>query len=224
MSKRLLTLDAVLVLVAVAFAGVIVRELRTPPRLPVAAAPVTAPAAPAAAASAPTPESYTIVASKNLFSPTRTENPVAATGTPGAAGANIPKPNLYGVVLRDGAPIAYLEDPVTKRVAGYRVGDAVAGGTLKSIARDRVVLARPEGSVDVTLRDPGKPKPAAPPAPAAQAPAPQRPAVLPDGTVPLTSPPPAVGIQTPQVPPQRPLPPNLLRRLPQAPPAGDVPR
>lgn len=224
MSKRLLILDAVLALAAVAFAGIIVREFRTPPRRPVAAPVATAPApAPAAEAAAAPPESYAIVASKNLFSPTRTETPVAATGQPGSAAANVPKPNLFGVVLRDGAPIAYLEDPVTKRVAGYRVGDAVAGGTLKSIAPDRVVLARPEGSVDVTLRDPGKPRRAAAAPPAAQtAPLPpaatqQRPpAVLPDGTVPLTSPPPAPG--------PRQLPPNLLRRLPQAPPAGDAPR
>jgi len=49
---------------------------------------------------------------------------------------------------------------MTKRVAAYRVGDPVAGGTLTTIAADRVIIARPEGPLDVRLRDPSKPRPA----------------------------------------------------------------
>jgi len=75
---------------------------------------------------------------------------------------NIVKPNLHGVVLREGAPIAYLEDPLTKRIAGYRIGDPIAGGTVQTISADAVVIARPDGVVDVRLRDPSKPRPPAP--------------------------------------------------------------
>jgi hypothetical protein len=57
---------------------------------------------------------------------------------------------------------AYLEEPPAKSVFGYAVGDAVAGGRLDSIRSDRVVIARPEGPVEVLLQDPSKPKPVAP--------------------------------------------------------------
>ncbi len=105
---------------------------------------------------------YDVVASRNLFSPTRMETASPTARTTGSVSA-APKPNLYGVVLRDGAPIAYLEDPATKRVAGYRTGDTVAGGRVQLIAADHVVLARPEGPVEVRLNDPAKPRPQAPP-------------------------------------------------------------
>jgi hypothetical protein len=64
-------------------------------------------------------------------------------------------------VLRDGGSIAYLEDPTTKRVARYRVGDIVGGGTVRSIAPDHVVLARGDATVEVRLNDPSKPRVAA---------------------------------------------------------------
>jgi hypothetical protein len=156
------------------------------------------------------------------------------------------KPNLFGIVLREGAPIAYLEDPSTKRVAGYRVGDAVAGGTVQTISADSVVINRPDGSLDVRLRDPGKPRSAPataglPGAPGAQpvAGAPALPGVIPPagaaappgmvapGPI-MTQPPGAV--QTPGqagppiIPGRRPLPPNLLRRLPQGSPSDAAPR
>ena len=62
-------------------------------------------------------------------------------------------------MLREGAPIAYLEDPNTKRVGGYRVGDSVAGGMVQTISSEGVVINRPDGNMDVRLRDPGKPRP-----------------------------------------------------------------
>jgi hypothetical protein len=144
--------------------------------------------------------------------------------------ATLPKPNLFGVVVREGASIAYLEDPVTKRVAGYRQGDSIAGGTVQTISGDRVVLARPEGNVDVRLHDPSKPRP---PAPAPTSP----PGTTPPRTMPGVPPgatPPAPGVPTtaePPAPGRRPLPPNLLRRLPpsaggavQPPGSGNAPQ
>ncbi len=166
MPRRLLVVNVLLAGVSLTAAAFIVWELVTPrPTLQARPRPVPAPgAAPALAPAAPRPPAaaYTVVATRNLFSPTRSEAP--ATGVAGGPALSAAKPNLYGVVLRDQSPIAYLEDPLTKRVAGYRVGDAIAGGTLQTIAADRVVIARPDGKVDVKLRDPSRPRPAAPPA------------------------------------------------------------
>jgi hypothetical protein len=169
MGKRLPLLTVLLVGLALAFAGLIVRELTSSPRAPaprpqpaasVAAAPAAAPTAPAAAAN------YSVVASRNLFSPTRSEAPVAPP-TPPPPAPVLPKPNLFGVVLIEGTPVAYLEDPVSKRVARYRVGDSVAGGTVKAIESDTVMLLRPEGQVTVRLHDPTRPRAAAPATPGA---------------------------------------------------------
>jgi hypothetical protein len=56
---------------------------------------------------------------------------------------------------------AYVEDPVTKMVRGYQIGDTVAGWRLDQIREDRVVIAGAErGMLEVLLRDPGKPRPA----------------------------------------------------------------
>jgi len=133
------------------------------------------PAVGASAATAPAgdsrlpPQAYNVIASRNLFSPTRSET--AGPALAGGAPVLVAKPALHGVVLREGSPIAYLEDPLTKRIAGYRVGDPIAGGTVQTISADTVVIARPEGMVDVRLRDPSKPRPA-PPQPGAQQPMP----------------------------------------------------
>ena len=200
-----------------------------------------APPAPAAtgstatgSAARPVPASYAMVASRNLFSPTRTEQPVVAT--PARTAPPQPKPNLYGVIVREGTPIAYLEDPATKRVAGYRLGDSIAGGTVNAIHADHVVLNRPDGPVDVRLRDPGKPRPAPQPTTAPAAGIPPATTAQPGTPTPPTSviPPAAVvpqpGIQPGQIPGQptaparRPLPPNVLRRTaPGAPNDGSQP-
>jgi len=39
-------------------------------------------------------------------------------------------------------------------VSGYSVGDAIGGGKIQKIADDRVLIARPEGMVEVLLQDP----------------------------------------------------------------------
>ena len=238
MPRRLIVLNVALVLVALMAVAYVVRELRAPAPTPRAArrpATTAAPAVAAAPADERTPTGASgVVVARNLFSPTRSDMPALPAG----AQAPVAKPNLYGILLSDANPVAYLEDPVTKRVAGYRLGDNVAGGTLKQIAADFVVLNRPDGDINVRLRDPSKPRPAAPVPgqPGAAAPAPSRPAWPPPGaavvpgaprpggtppTIPVP-PQPAPNITTPQPPgappvlPRRPLPPNLIRRLPPA--------
>jgi hypothetical protein len=170
-SRRRLAVNVLVGLLGCLFAAGVVRELLTPLRLPPPSAPRAAqpvrvapptPAPPAAAAS------YAVVASRNLFSPTRSE---AAAGPAVAAG---PKPYLHGVVMNGVKSRAFLEDPVAKRTFGYSVGDTVAGGRVQSISADRVIIARPDGLLEVLLQDPAKPRPAptAPGAvPAAGAPA-----------------------------------------------------
>ena len=235
MPKKLIVLNALMLAIAAGATVYIVRQLTSPMPMPQAGQRRPAPPEPAAAETAPTaPGGYASLAARNLFSPTRTETPPAPTV---AASAAI-KPNLFGVVLREGAPIAYLEDPSTKRVAGYRVGDAVAGGTVQAINSEGVVINRPDGNMDVRLRDPSKPRPmpvALPPGASvgAQPGVPgQIPGVIPPtgaipGAVPPTVAPPPGQLVQPGVPPtvpgRRTLPPNLLRRLPQA-PQGDAPQ
>jgi hypothetical protein len=225
MSRRLVAINAGLVVAGIVAGAYTVRELRSEaPSAVVRSAPAPQPSsAPATEGPATPAGGYTVVASRNLFSPNRSEAPPA----PAAAAAALPKPSLYGIILRDQAPVAYLEDPATKRVAGYRIGDAVAGGTVKTIGNDHVVLNRPEGEVNVRLRDPAKPRPVAP---AATAPgAPGIPGAPAPGAAPSTpgtqgapAAPPNVVQPLPQNPgalpplPRRPLPPNLLRRLPPA--------
>jgi hypothetical protein len=166
MPRRLLAINIVLAGVSVLCIALIVRQIAaarpasTPrTRSTTAGAPTSAPAAEARLPA----QAYNAIASRNLFSPTRSEAP-----GPGIAGGSAPvlvaKPALHGVVLREGSPIAYLEDPLTKRIAGYRVGDPIAGGTVQTISADAVMISRPDGMVDVRLRDPSKPRPA-PPAP-----------------------------------------------------------
>jgi hypothetical protein len=185
MPSRLLVVNVVLAGISLLCVGLIVKQLVSAPAT--VAARSRAPAAGSAAPPATEPQhlpapAYAMIASRNLFSPTRSETP--GTGLAGGPTFNIVKPNLHGVVLREGAPIAYLEDPLTKRIAGYRIGDPIAGGTVQTISADAVVIARPDGVVDVRLRDPSKPKPPAP-GPAGQQPVP--------GQVPVPAQPPVPG-------------------------------
>lgn len=212
MSKRLMLLNLVLVSAAVVFSIQLVRTFLAAPTLP---SPRGSPAPQAAAP--PTGErargsvplaAYDVVASKNLFNPSRSE-----AGTASVAPAT--KPLLYGIVLKDGASAAFLEDPATKKVTGYKVGDAVAGGQLEGIEADRVVIRRGEGTFEVLLRDPQKPKAVA----ATQPPA----ASIQPGAQP--QPPGAsVTIQPTPVVPRQPSP-TLFRRsqVPAAPPVRNAP-
>ena len=96
-----------------------------------------------------------IIASGNLFDPSRSSAGLAAEPTG-------PRPFLYGVVAGEGVKSrAYVEDPVTKVVRGYQIGDTVAGWRLDQIREDRVVIAGAErGMLEVLLREPSKPRPA----------------------------------------------------------------
>ena len=192
MPKKLLLINAISIAIAAGSVVWIVRQLLAPMTMPLpgrARPPAVESEGPRESVRAPA-SAYTVVASKNMFSLTRSEAPVSPM--PPAA-PNLSKPNLFGVVLREDAPIAYLEDPATKRVSGYRVGDAVAGGTVQEITADSVSIAWPEGKVDVRLLDRAKSRPAVP-----------QPSQIP---------------AAPIGPDRRPLPPNLLRHLPRLPPA-----
>ena len=81
-----------------------------------------------------------------------------STTTPGSA-----TPLLFGVIYGERGWIAYIEDPTTKSVTAYRVGDAVAGRTIVRIEDERVVLAGPDGTLEIRLSDekPGAPRPPA---------------------------------------------------------------
>jgi len=106
MSRRLLAINALLGIISLMSAGFIVKHLVTSHTV---SAPRTR-SATTAGAPAPTTEeprlpaqAYNVVATRSLFNPSRTETAVASTA--GGPVLNIVKPNLHGVVLRDGSPI-----------------------------------------------------------------------------------------------------------------------
>ena len=212
MSKRLLLLNLILVSVAVVFSVQLGRTFRSapplaPPRV-TSPAQVTPPPTTEEPARGTTPlAAYDVVAGKNLFNPSRSE-----AGTASVAPAA--RPVLYGIVLKDGAPSAFLEDPVTKKVVGYKVGDAVAGGELERIEADRVVIRRGDDTFEVLLKDPQKPRPVVTAQPMAPG-------------LPQPQPPGAPAVQPPQLTPTAPraLPPTIFRRPqgPAVPPVTDAP-
>jgi hypothetical protein len=157
MPRRLLILNVLLGAVSGLFAVGLIREvLVVHPLPPSPLVRPTQPASPSAPTTAPEAvAAYGVIAAKNLFSPSRSEVMADAV----VAG---PTPVLHGVVMNGEKSRAYLEDPVTKRIIGYAVGDSIGGGRLQAIRSDRVVIGRPQGVVEVLLQDPSKPKPAAP--------------------------------------------------------------
>ena len=209
LSKRLLVLNVALAALAVFFAVSLVRGLSHSRSLPPPPAPrrAAAPAANEEAAASPVVAerlaAYNVIVAKHLFNPSRTEGTPASAAAPAAPPP--PKPLLLGVVVDGRQSRAYLEDPTTKRVFGYQVGDSVAGGRLDQIGDDKVVIVRPDGAVDVMLRDPSKPKPPAPQPPAAAG----QPAQPPQQPTP-----PPGGVTTPPIPGRPPVPPRAIRRLP----------
>jgi len=218
MPRRLIAVNVVLAGVSALCIALILKELVTahPSGAPRGRQPVASPAEPAAAAEARLPaQAYNVIATRNLFSPTRSEMP--GTGVAGGTPALNVKPSLHGVVLRDGSPIAYMEDPLTKRIAGYRIGDPIAGGTVQTISADAVVIARPDGMVDVRLRDPSKPRPASP---AAQPAVPGQPPAMGQPPVPGVGPGPGQiqprGFTPPGVPVPQPLAPGQPMPFPPA--------
>jgi len=157
MPRRLMILNILLGALSCLFAVVLIREVLVvrplPPPPVLRPTPPPSPLAPTIA-----PEgvvAYGVIVAKNLFSPSRSEMMADAV----VAG---PTPVLHGVVMNGEKSRAYLEDPVTKRITGYAIGDSIGGGRLQAIRSDRVLIGRPQGTVEVLLQDPSKPKPAAP--------------------------------------------------------------
>src|SRR5215468_8965697 len=237
MPRRLLAINVVLAAVCVLCVALIVKQLVSarPSAQTRSRPPAAAPAGPSPTGDTKLPaQAYSVIAARNLFSPTRSESTGPATAG-GAPQALIAKPNLHGVVLREGSPIAYMEDPLTKRIAGYRVGDPIAGGTVQTISADAVVISRPDGMVDVRLRDPSKPRPAPPQAAPGQPQVPGQqpvPGQLPaggqlpnQGLVPVPGPGPGQPPQrafTPPVPGQ-PMPPPAVQQPVPGGPATPIP-
>ena len=193
MSAPLRMVNIALALVGCLLVAALTRELVAAQPLPSPPVPratrAVATAPPPSASAPPSTAGYGVIATKNLFSASRSE---AAAGPVAAAG---PKPVLHGVVLDGPKSRAYLEDPLVKRTFGYAVGDTLGGGRVESIAADRVVIGRGDGSVEVLLRDPSKPRPTPPaPGPAGAPPAgaaPSGTATTPSATPPTNEPAPA---------------------------------
>ena len=157
MSRRLLTTNAVLALLSVGFAVSIIGKMTATHESAAPARPATTVAAVVASTAdrvAATPTFYSTIGSRNVFSPTRadTQKTDAAITIIGQ------RLNLFGVVLAGERSIAYLGDATTKRVFGYRLGDSVAGGVIRAIEANRIVLERMNQRVDVQLHDPSKPR------------------------------------------------------------------
>src|SRR5262249_34577159 len=160
LSKRLLLVNGLLLAVSLLLSIYIVRQMTMPlgsaraTRAPATLAAVTAPEG---GATPSHPTAYAVIGARNLFSPTRAAEPTQPDSAAAAAAAV--RLNLFGVVLAGEQSIAYLEDPTTKRVFGYRLGDPVAGGIIRAIESDHVVLERQRQRVDIQLHDPSRPKP-----------------------------------------------------------------
>jgi len=192
-SAPLRMVNIALALVGCLLAAALTRELVAAHPLPSPPVPratrAVATAPPPSASAPPSTAGYGVIATKNLFSASRSET---AAGPVAAAG---PKPVLHGVVLDGPKSRAYLEDSLVKRTFGYAVGDTLGGGRVESIAADRVVIGRGDGSVEVLLRDPSKPRPTPPaPGPAGAPPAgaaPSGTATTPSATPPTNEPAPA---------------------------------
>jgi len=158
MSGRWLALDVVAGLVGCLLAVELVHALFAPLPLP---SPVAPPKA--ATGSVDTPATSTadtqvepdLVTATNLFSPSRSEERHRVTTT------RHPRPILHGIVMDGARSRAYLEDPVARRVFGYRTDDVIAGGRVVSIESDRVTISRVEGPLELLLQDPAKPGPTA---------------------------------------------------------------
>ncbi len=210
MSRWLLVLNVALGIASIGLAAAIVRTLVVTRPLPAPAMVRVATISPPAVVPGgvdPGLPAYAVIAARNLFNPGRSETATVA--------APVAKPILHGVVIDGTKSRAFLEEPGLKRVAGYSVGDMIGGGRIQRITDDKVVIARPEGLLEVLLQDPSKPRtPPVTAGPGQQAPPTAPPAAPPPGAV---SPPSA----TPGSP-TLPTSPQLRRRaLPQGQPGND---
>jgi type II secretory pathway component PulC len=115
-----------------------------------------------AESSVPSPSDYTIIAEENLFHPER-KIPVEKTEE-----KPLPKPEfvLYGTLITDDLRLAYLEDlkaPHTtegrgKRQLALRLGNSLSGYTLVEISPDKVIMAKGDDKIEVSITNPSKRK------------------------------------------------------------------
>ena len=150
----LLVLDVLLVGVSVVLLFSVVRTLMMSDRLPPIPAPrpvETAPSSNARVTKARASAGYDVIPARNLFDPSRSEPTRSAR--PAQDAVPQAKPVLYGLVLSDdaGLGLAYLEDPRTGRITGYRVGDSLANGRVERIERDRVLIRQGGELVEVFI-------------------------------------------------------------------------
>jgi len=156
-SRTLFLINVVVGALGCLFAVGIVRDVVTHRSLPPAPAPRATQSTldPGGPPAAPQPlASFQVIATKNMFSPGRTE----ASGGLAAAPGGGPRPILHGVLIDGERSRAYLEEPPAPQVFGFAVGDQVGGGRLEAIEPDRVVIVRPQGRIEVFLQDPSKPR------------------------------------------------------------------
>jgi len=171
MSARLLALNLFMAGLSVFFFITIVHtplapDSRTASRTGRAFAVTPSPKRDVAVPGSPLGRAYDVIATRNLFDPNRSDAKnlaaIVETLPPAAALA------LYGVVISEDTRLAYLEDPATKRIVGYKIGDKLAGGQVQRIEPDRVVIMRAGGLIEVRLHDPDKPRPVVSESPQAQ--------------------------------------------------------
>jgi hypothetical protein len=115
-----------------------------------------------AESSVQSPSDYTIIAEENLFHPER-KIPVEKT-----EGKPLPEPEfvLYGTLITDNLRVAYLEDlkaPHTtegrgKRQLALRLGNSLSGYTLVEISPDKVIMAKGDDKIEVSIINPSKRK------------------------------------------------------------------
>jgi hypothetical protein len=161
MSRSLLTLNVLSISIAAVLWVSLVQLFWSRPQLPTPRAPSAAPSHVPRDAEFTTDRasltSCLVVATKSPLSPTRSETESLL----GQQAAGRPKPVLPGVVIGGANRRAYLEDPVSKRVVSYAVGDVTPGGGLDRIEEDRVAIIGRGGALEVLPQDPNKPKAAA---------------------------------------------------------------
>src|SRR2546427_4465764 len=108
-----------------------------------------------AAPGSPIRGAYEVIATRNLFDPNRSDakNVAAIVETlpPAAALA------LYGVVISEDTRLAYLENPATKRIAGYKIGDRLAGGEGEGERAGARGIIRRGSPIQVRFHHPNKP-------------------------------------------------------------------
>lgn len=80
------------------------------------------------------------------------DTPPVPTGARASAPAGVPL--LYGIVLRGEDSVAYMVDPQTRRVTGFKRGDTIGAGVLERIEERHVTVRLPSGPVAIRVDAP----------------------------------------------------------------------